>query len=113
MAPGEYVFSSVQLEPQATVTLDGATAVKVASKMIWRGEFVADGPDVAPLSVTYKGNQAAVLETSSALRLIAPNANAVLGGGSGLGFVGTVAAKNIELRPDTTFTCETVPGPTP
>jgi len=113
MAPGEYVFSSVQLEPHATVTLEGATAVNVASKLIWRGEFVTDGPDVAPLSVTYKGNQAAVLETSSALRLIAPNANAVIGGDSGLAFVGTVAAKNIELRPDTTFTCETVPGPAP
>jgi hypothetical protein len=113
MAPGNYVFSLIQLEPQATVTLEDETNVKVANSIIWRGEFLASGTETTPLVVTYKGTQSAFLETSSALRLIAPNADVTIGAGSGVTFHGTVAAKNIELRPDTRFTCETVPGPTP
>lgn len=102
LVPGDYYASHLQLEPQGVVSIQGNTRLFVASSVIYRGTIQGAGR----VTLGYAGQNDLMLEQVFVGDVRAPNARVTLGAGSALTFRGTIAAREVTLRPDVSFVCE-------
>jgi hypothetical protein len=101
---GIYTFTSLDLEPQATLSLDqsaGGITIDLQSSIIFRGTVVRSSTATAPFLIGYFGTQDAMVEAGFVGTFFAPKANLVLGSTTPTTFTGQYVANSIATRPDT------------
>jgi len=103
LGQGDYYMDELQLDPESTLLLTGTTRLFVRSSVTLHGAMTPAGHS---LILTYGGTGDLLIEHTFEGALHAPRAKVVLGAGKHVNFKGTVAARNIELRPDVAFTCD-------
>ncbi len=104
---GDYYFESLQVEPDATITLDETRApirLFVEQSLIFRGSFNHLDGISTDLFVGYVGTAGAFLEAPVDGRVVVPNAELTLGSYVPVAFSGEFFAKSIVTRPDVTVT---------
>jgi hypothetical protein len=108
---GDYLIEHLDIEPQAELVISAGTRLFVRSSMIYRGRFRDSSGGLAKTFLAYYGSAALVLESEYSGVLLADSASVALGSGSNRNYSGVILARDIELRPDVTFTCTTTGGP--
>src|SRR5690606_16682573 len=109
LSSGNYAFSSMQLEPDATLNVNidpsvGPVILYVEDVLAWRSTTTP--LDAEGLMLVYMGTQDIKFERSMGMALIAPHAKVTLSTG-GLPHFGSVYAQGISLDPQVVLT--TVP----
>jgi hypothetical protein len=106
---GTYFFNSLDLEPQAVVSLSqsaGPIVLKVRNSLIWRGNDVLSSGTFTGFTLAYFGTAATVMESPFTGILVSPNGSMTLGSaGSGQTFTGQFYAGTLTVRPDVTVVC--------
>jgi hypothetical protein len=114
---GTYYFTSLDLEPQASLKLDetqGAIKLFVQTSVIDRGTMVPAGGAIAGFVLGYAGTAALNIQSPfPGGVVIAPNADVVISSLGSTAFAGQLFAKDIEIQPDATLTCTPVAIGTP
>jgi hypothetical protein len=99
LTPGVYLFSSVDIEPGATLAISGSTIVYVASNLIYHGAIQDTGAS-ASLLLAYAGTNAVTVESSFTGTLVAPNASLAI---ASVRHVGAFFGKDVEVRAGATI----------
>jgi hypothetical protein len=115
LSTGTYAFTSLDLEPQATLVTPSSSAetarVFVRDSVIYRGRTATAAGALAPLFLGYAGAGPITIEAVYTGTIIAPNATLTLQSLNGAGvYTGEFFARQLNLSPaDTTnsspFTC--------
>lgn len=98
LLPGTYYFTSLTLEPQATLLVDTktkATRVHVKSGLTFRGRILEQSATPSKLLLLYFGTNTAPVEASFSGNIVAPNAKVVL---SSTSHFGAFFAKELEVQ---------------
>lgn len=103
LAPGDYYMDALGLEPDARVNLSGPTRFFVKSSLTLRGTL--GGGSAFPV-VTYNGTNQVALERNFTGQVRAPRAKLVMGSGNQLIFRGSFFAKDIEVSPGASLSCQ-------
>jgi hypothetical protein len=103
LGAGDYSLDALEIEPDAVISVPAGARLFVRTKLIFRGSFSGPGP----ITLSYSGTSDVYLERAFRGTFKAPLAKVTLGSGNSLSFAGTVAAREIVLRPGVSFTCET------
>lgn len=102
LGAGDYFMNSLTLEPDSRLILRGATRLFIRSSLIMRGNVQGN----APFTLVYNGTNEVTFERNFTGQVRAPRARINLGSGNQLTFAGSIMAKDIELRPGASLTCQ-------
>jgi len=115
LSAGTYVFTSLDLEPQAQLVVPSSTAENVLvyarDNVIYRGRTATASGTIAPLFLGYTGSNPITIEAVFTGTIIAPSATLTLQSLNGAGvYTGDFFARQVNLSPATTtngnpFTC--------
>ena len=103
---GTYYFVTLDLEPQAIVTLDqtaGPVVISVKSNIIYNESFTDLSRQLTNVDLTYLGTNGVFINTPFLGVIRAPNAKVTLASLT-TGHIGEFFAKDIEVSPHTTVT---------
>ncbi len=110
LASGTYFFTSIAMEPQAILKVNGPVTIEVRDNATFRGTVVGQTNAPAPVALRYRGTATLGLETGWYGSVLAPNAAAIIGGYQSATLRGQILARTIELRPDVVVTAENPPS---
>lgn len=110
LASGTYFFTSIAMEPQAILKVNGPVTIEVRDNATFRGSVVGQTNAPAPVALRYRGTATLGLETGWYGSVLAPNAAAIIGGYQNATLRGQILAHTIELRPDVIVTAENPPS---
>jgi hypothetical protein len=105
LSDGIYSLTSLMVEPDAVIELRGNVQLVIGADFTFRGRvtYIAG----ATLSVVYLGTATSFIERQfGSVRLYAPFAKVVLGAANIESFVGAITAKQFEVAPRATLTCD-------
>jgi hypothetical protein len=111
---GTYHAEQLQVEPQATITLDeasGPVTLYVRGGIIYRGRIVDPLNRPQRFLLGYLGTNGVFIEAP--LRnttLVAPSARVVIGSLGTTAYVGEIFAREIEVQPDASVVCDLGPS---
>jgi hypothetical protein len=115
LSAGTYAFTSLDLEPQATLVTPSATGetaqLFVRDSVIYRGRAAIASGTLAPLFLGYTGSNAITIESPYTGTIVAPSASLTLQSLNNTGvYAGEFFARTVNLSPATTtnsspFTC--------
>jgi hypothetical protein len=106
---GTYFMNSLDVEPQATVSINqsgGTILVKVKTALIWHGTDLLAGGSFTGFTFAYFGTADVTFDGPFTGILVAPNAAVTIGAaGGGQTFTGQFYARSITVRPDVNLVC--------
>jgi hypothetical protein len=107
LASGVYFFTSVDIEPQATVTFTGPTVLYVTTNLTYEGA-INDTVGNAALLLAYSGTNAITINSSFTGTLVAPNAAVAISSNS---HIGAFFGQSVEVRPGASIVHQSFPLP--
>ena len=115
LSAGTYVFTSLDLEPQASLVTPSSSSesvrIFVRDSVIYRGRTTIASGAIAPLFLGYTGSNAITIENVFTGTIVAPSASLNLQSLNGAGvYTGDFFARQVDLSPANTtnsnpFTC--------